>query len=76
MSFRTFTASSILRVKVLTRTTTLYETLTQFLFLCDTLFQRLKWQSAHVAIVSAVRIFEGAMRTHASAGRGVTVTMG
>jgi hypothetical protein len=36
----------------------------------------LQWQSAHLAIISAVRVFEGAVRTHAYVSGRAFVTMG
>jgi len=78
-SFRTFMATVAFMRKDLIRTTTFYETLTQIqtqAFLCDTLFKRLEWQSAYVAIVSTVCVFVRAMWTHASARRRTTFTAG
>jgi len=63
----------------LIHTTAFYETLTQIqaqAFLCDTLSKRLEWQSAHLAIVSTVRVFVRAVWTHAYASRRTTFTMG
>jgi hypothetical protein len=36
----------------------------------------LQWQSAHLAIISAVRVFERAVRAHAYISRRAAVTMG
>jgi hypothetical protein len=36
----------------------------------------LQWQSAHLTIISTVRVFERAVRTHAHIGRRAAVTMG
>lgn len=43
---------------------------------CVKLFQLLQWQSAHLAVTSAVRVFEGAVRAHAPTSRRATITMG
>jgi hypothetical protein len=36
----------------------------------------LQWQPAHLAIISAVRVFERAVRAHAYISRRAAVTMG